>query len=289
MNVETIELADATREQAQAIERQTASLDAHVAALKSVSKGEQGDKGDTGDVGPQGDIGPQGVRGLQGIKGDKGNVGSTGPKGEAGTKGDTGDKGDDGVGPDERVKVGIGDPTAGFLEDKLEAGDGIRIRRKKSKTGDTLLINATGQAAGGSTGGGSSGLIVYDDGVAVGAGNKVSYDGGDPVTIVSGIIHVPVGSAGPGSDDQTAAEVPFTPAGTIAATNVQAAIEEVAAEASSALAIEDEGIAVGQFPTLDFAGAAVSVAQVGAKAVVTITGGGGGSGTYLSFAKWGVR
>ena len=34
-------------------------------------------------------------------------------------------------------------------------------------------------------------------------------------------------------DDQIASEVPFTPAGTIAATNVQAAIEEVAAEAGS--------------------------------------------------------
>lgn len=41
-----------------------------------------------------------------------------------------------------------------------------------------------------------------------------------------------LGGGGPGSDDQTAAEVPFTPAGTIAATNVQAAIEEVAAEAT---------------------------------------------------------
>lgn len=37
---------------------------------------------------------------------------------------------------------------------------------------------------------------------------------------------------GTGTDDQIASEVPFTPAGTIAATNVQAAIEEVAAEAS---------------------------------------------------------
>ena len=38
------------------------------------------------------------------------------------------------------------------------------------------------------------------------------------------------GSSAGGTDDQTAAEVPFTPAGDIAATNVQAAIEELDAE-----------------------------------------------------------
>jgi hypothetical protein len=47
---------------------------------------------------------------------------------------------------------------------------------------------------------------------------------------------VEVGGTGAGgSDDQTAAEVPFTPAGTIAATDVQAAIEEVASEAATNL------------------------------------------------------
>jgi hypothetical protein len=39
-----------------------------------------------------------------------------------------------------------------------------------------------------------------------------------------------------GADDQTAAEVPFTPTGTIAATDVQAAIAEVATDAAAALA-----------------------------------------------------
>ncbi len=39
-------------------------------------------------------------------------------------------------------------------------------------------------------------------------------------------------AVGGGSDDQTAAEVPFTPSGTISSNNVQDAIEEVAAEAS---------------------------------------------------------
>lgn len=40
---------------------------------------------------------------------------------------------------------------------------------------------------------------------------------------------------GSGSDDQTAAEVPFTPAGTISSSNTQAAVEEVASDAASAL------------------------------------------------------
>lgn len=38
-----------------------------------------------------------------------------------------------------------------------------------------------------------------------------------------------------GTDDQVASEVPFTPAGTVAATDVQAAIEEVASEAGGAV------------------------------------------------------
>ena len=40
----------------------------------------------------------------------------------------------------------------------------------------------------------------------------------------------------------------------------------------SALGVEDEGIMVGSFPTLDFVGPGVSVAQSGAKAIVTFDG-----------------
>lgn len=48
---------------------------------------------------------------------------------------------------------------------------------------------------------------------------------------------IPNGSGGSGgSDDQTAGEVPFTPAGTIAAEDVQGAIEEVASEAGGGTA-----------------------------------------------------
>lgn len=43
-----------------------------------------------------------------------------------------------------------------------------------------------------------------------------------------------VGSGGSGTDDQTAAEVPFSPAGNVAATDVQAAIEEVDTEKATA-------------------------------------------------------
>lgn len=45
----------------------------------------------------------------------------------------------------------------------------------------------------------------------------------------------PAGEGGGGSDNQTAAEVPFTPAGSIAATNVQTAIVELDSETTTAL------------------------------------------------------
>lgn len=46
---------------------------------------------------------------------------------------------------------------------------------------------------------------------------------------------VPAAGGGGGADDQTAAEVPFTPTGTIAATDTQSAVEEVATDAAAAV------------------------------------------------------
>lgn len=51
-------------------------------------------------------------------------------------------------------------------------------------------------------------------------------------------IQNPGGSGGGGDDDQTAAEVPFTPAGNIAATDVQAAIQELDTEKASQAALD---------------------------------------------------
>lgn len=85
-----------------------------------------------------------------------------------------------------------------------------------------------------SSGGGGSALEVLDEGSSLDtAVTSVNFTGtGVVATNVGHAVTVTV------ADDQTAAEVPFTPAGTIAATNVQAAIEEVAAEASGGSGID---------------------------------------------------
>lgn len=72
-----------------------------------------------------------------------------------------------------------------------------------------------------------------------------------------------------------ASAIAFTPAGTIAATDVQAAIEEVAAEAGggSAITIEDEGTPLATAAsTLDFVGAGVTATGAGAEKTITIPG-----------------
>lgn len=264
-DIATLELADSQRELAR--------------ALKAVEK-VKGDKGDTGDPGKDGRDGSPGPRGAQGEPGDDGSPGAKGEPGPPGTKGDKGDPGRDGTGPDEKVRIDGTDPEPGYLSDKLRAGLGIKVRR--ADTGDALFIDAIVQSPPSTDArqrgpAGTSGITAYDDGVRVGQGSKVSFDGGDPVTVVGGVIHVPVGTTGPGgsgtpsdtvvsetafgqapdagdsdeyargnhthgtpdepdgSGDQTAAEVPFTPVGTISATNVQDAIAEVAAEAAGGL------------------------------------------------------
>lgn len=192
--IAAFELADAMREQADALKA--------AAKATQLLKGDQGDKGDQGPKGDTGDTGPRGPVGPEGAKGTPGTSGPVGPQGDKGDRGDIGPKGDDGLGADGKIKVAINDPVPGFLADKIEAGDGIRIRQKKSPTGNTLLINSIPQATGTSTGGGGTGgVIVYDDGTSIGVGNKVSFDGGDPITVSGGIIHVPVGGAGGGAVD----------------------------------------------------------------------------------------
>jgi hypothetical protein len=59
-------------------------------------------------------------------------------------------------------------------------------------------------------------------------GDALTYDDGSGKW-------VPLAGGGGGADDQTAAEVPFTPAGTIAATDTQSAVEEVATDAAAAV------------------------------------------------------
>lgn len=79
----------------------------------------------------------------------------------------------------------------------------------------------------------------------------------------------------------SAANTPFTPNGSIAATDVQAAIQEVRDEAAgggSALTVKDEGSNLDTAVTsFDFVGAGVAATAVGHAITVTIAGGGGGS------------
>jgi len=87
-----------------------------------------------------------------------------------------------------------------------------------------------------------------------------------------------------------ASAIAFTPNGTIAATTVQAAIQEVRDEAGSGAghAVYDEGVALTARPGLNFAGAGVTVTDdaTGGKTLVTIPGGGGGGAppTYTNLA-----
>ncbi len=74
-----------------------------------------------------------------------------------------------------------------------------------------------------------------------------------------------------------ASAISFTPTGTIAATDVQAAIAEVASEAGggSPLTVQDEGTPLATAATtLDFVGAGVTASGTGAIKTITIPGGG---------------
>lgn len=76
-----------------------------------------------------------------------------------------------------------------------------------------------------------------------------------------------------------ASSISFTPTGTIAATNTQAAIVEVAAEASPPIIVQDEGVSLATpATTLNFLGAGVTVTGTGTTKSITIPGGGGGGG-----------
>jgi hypothetical protein len=81
-----------------------------------------------------------------------------------------------------------------------------------------------------------------------------------------------------GTDAHDASAISFSPVGSIAATDVQAAIAEVASEAggSFTLTVEEEGtpLATGA-TTLDFVGAGVTATGAGAEKTITIPGGSG--------------
>lgn len=55
---------------------------------------------------------------------------------------------------------------------------------------------------------------------------------------------------------------------------------------TTAIAVQDEGVAQGNVATVNFTGAGVTAAVAGTTATVTIAGGGGGSGRFVEHYKW---
>lgn len=81
------------------------------------------------------------------------------------------------------------------------------------------------------------------------------------------------GGGGPGTDDQTAAEVAFTPAGTISATNVQAAIQEVSGDVTT---LTSGLVAVASALDVDEAALAAHVGTGGSTHPVAVSSGAAG-------------
>jgi hypothetical protein len=94
-------------------------------------------------------------------------------------------------------------------------------------------------------------------------GDVPTYDAGSDTLVMSA-------GGGAGADDQTAAEVPFTPAGSIAATNVQAAIQELDSDAAAAFGVSVNdgdaagGVLAGTYPSPSFAADMATQAELDA-------------------------
>ncbi len=241
-------------------------------------QGERGQAGATGLTGPQGPAGPQGPTGPQGSPGDKGDTGSQGaqgPIGATGAKGDTGTTGSTGA-------TGAQGPAGPTGPQGITGNTGAT-----GSTGSTGAAGAAGpQGATGATG---------STGATGAAGNTVLYGTAAPTTEgVDGNFYIrtttnyiygpkasgtwPAGTSLVGPTGNTsAAATPFTPAGTIAASDVQAAIEEVSGDVT---ALQGKFIAAdttytvktsgGDFTTIQDALDALSDVIIDAGAYVTI-------------------
>lgn len=167
-------------------------------------QGAEGPRGPVGGIGPvgpqgaQGNTGPQGQQGVAGPKGDKGDVGLTGPKGDKGDKGDTG-----------TTTVVGGVPEAPIDGNSYERQDGAWI-----SAGDSAAIfvgdeppNAPDNAL----------WWEADSGILF-----VRYNDGDSSQWVQAAASAGVATS--------ADRVSFPPSGSLAATNVQAALQELDAE-----------------------------------------------------------
>lgn len=153
-------------------------------------KGEKGDKGDKGDKGESGKNGKDGKAGKDGADGLDGKDGEMGPQGPEGPQGQEGPQGKVGPKGDTGRDVDI-DKVTKDIHKKFEP----LLEQELNKTYDKITRHV--------------GSKTYSANEIQGLAEFIAENGG--------------GSS-------TAADVSFTPAGTIAATDVQAALEELDAD-----------------------------------------------------------
>lgn len=216
-------------------------------------------KGDKGDPGPPG---PPGVPGKPGIDGKDGKVGKDGEPGE---KGDT---------PEIEFRVKSFD-----LQYRVDGGPWRNIFDLRQ-----LIVTQVGGGGGSGSGSGSGGGGTW--GTITGTlSDQTDLQAALDAKSDSDHTHA-------ADDNQTAAQVPFTPAGNIVAEEVQSAIEELDTEKATSAqgelaesALQPEDIASGTITPrdddIDFSGGSdgdvLTVQADGSLALETPSGGGGGN------------
>jgi len=187
--------------------------------------GRAGKNGLPGPIGPAGPSGPEGLKGLDGKAGEPGRQGPPGPKGEPGPRGEPGQDG--ATGP---VPAHEWDGTRLRFQLTLnEWGQWVDLQGPEGKTG-------TAAAGGGGTlrtfSRMKAGFVPASGGVDGDIARFLREDG----------TFAAPGTPAPGSI--AAEDITFTPAGSIASDDVQAAIEELAATVAG---LDDSTSGVGTY------------------------------------------
>lgn len=189
-------------------------------------RGLTGEMGGTGPIGPQGERGELGPQGPQGPQGERGFIGPQGSRGPEGAPGPKGDKGDPGI-------VWKGEFATGGVY----------------KPGDAVALE------------GSSWIALHQTAARPTSASpdwNLLAKKGDPgaASLTTGVRYSGAGGSGGAS---TAAQVSVTPAGALASTDVQAALEELQGDVT--LLEGDVTAIVGDISTLESGVAAAVVAN----------------------------